>query len=355
MKMTSLVAIALFVFVSGVMPAYSVTITVADPTCTGSYNNVNPETNNTFCEDLQNEIRKTAEADLPDVSIGEYGTGVSNANGFAQKGLGSDYSDKFTFFMVRGGAGAAVEGDLEDPESASGFGFGAAVTAGLNLDLLPIDKVGPIELDKMDLFVSFMSYNVDQEDDEFTAEGDLSSFSVMARYQIMDGIDVFPGYMLEWGGVFLHTGIQRSTFKADLSSVFDDQVVDVEGQSATFKNALATFDIETTTTTIPIEVSTYLRTIWALTFYTGAGFDLVSGSTDVSLNADGDVEGGSGGNTFDTTISANESDSGEADATNFRAFGGIQLNIPFVRVYAHINKGLGNDLIGANAGVKILW
>jgi len=330
------------------LSSYAVTVTVNNTSCTGAY------ATGTICDQLDAEIKKMVDDDLPDASIGDYGTGLANANGFAQKGLGSDYSDKFTYFMVRGGVGAAVDGDLSKPESADGFGFGAAVTAGINLDLLPIDKIGPVDLSKMDLFVSMMSYNVDSEDKDFTAKGDFSHFSVMARYQIMEGKDIFPGHMLEWGGVFLHTGLQRSSFKADLTSSFKDQTVTVSGQDATFGNTNATFNLETTTTTIPIEVSTYLRTIWALTFSGGAGFDLVSGTTDVSLSASGSVIGSTGGN-FQTDITASESDSGKADATNFRAFGGVQFNLPFFRIYAHVNKGIGNNLVGANVGAKILW
>jgi hypothetical protein len=305
-----------------------------------------------LCTAMKAEIEKVVQADLPKVSIDKYAVGLANANGFAYKGLGSDYSDVFTYAMVRGGIGGAVQGDLDDVEQAEGVGIGAAATIGLNLDVLPVDKIGPIELDKMDLFVSFMSQNMDQTEDKTTFNGDISSFGFMARYRLVDAVDFVPGNILRFGGVFLHTGLQTSSFEADITTTFDDEVVNAGGQTATFTNANAKFSLETSTTTIPVEVSAYLRTIWALTFFGGAGFDFVSGTTDVDLTASGSVVQGA---TYDASLSASESGSGDADATNFRAFGGVQLNIPFVRVYAHINKGLGNDLFGANAGVKFLW
>jgi hypothetical protein len=304
------------------------------------------------CAAMKAEIEKTVQADLPEVSIDKYATGVANANGFAYKGLGSDYSDVFTYAMLRVAGGGAVQGEIDNPEAAEGVGLGATVTLGLNLDMLPIDKVGPVELDKMDLFVSFMSQSMEQTENKLTLDGEITAFSVMARYRLVDAVDFVPGNILRFGGVFLHTGFQTSTFNANITSTFDDEVVNAAGQTATFTNANAKFSLETSTTTIPIEVSAYLRTIWALTFFGGAGFDFVTGSTDVSVVASGSVVKGTD---YNASLSANESGSGSADATNFRVLGGMQLNLPFFRVYAHVNKGLGNDLIGANLGAKFLW
>lgn len=330
------------------LSASAVTISVTQQTCTLAGGTTGP-----LCLAADKAVNDFVNTDLPDVSIGEYGTGIANATGFAYKGLDSDYADNFDYFMVRGGGGVAVQGDMDKPESAEGFGIGAAATIGVNLDLLPVDKIGPVDLSKMDLFVSFMSYSIDQSFDESTAEGDLSHFAVMARYQIMDGKEFVPGSILEWGGLFLHTGFQRSSFEASMTTKFDDEVVDLGGGvNGTFGSSSAKFSIETTNTAIPVEISTYLRAAYVFTLFGGAGFDIVSGSTDVDLSAGGKITSGTD---YEADIAASESDSGKADATNFRAFGGLQFNLPFFRVYFQMNKGLGNDLLGANLGAKILW
>lgn len=331
------------------LTAQAIDITVNNVQCTGAY------ASGTICDQLDAEINNLVEEDLPDVSIGEYGTGISNANGFAYRGLGSDYSDSFDIAAVRLGGGLAVEGDLSDAESASGVGVGAALSVGVNMGILPIDKIGPVEMDKLDVFFSFMSQNLDQDIEDSTVEGDLSYLGIMARYHIMEGYDILPGNMLSWGGVYVHTGIQRSSWSVDLTQAFDDETVEVSGQDATFGNSSARFGIESSTLSIPIEVSTHLRTVWAFTFFGGAGLDLVlDGSTDVELEASGSVTGTTGGN-YQTDISASEDDSGEADATNLRAFGGVQFNIPFARLTTQFNKGLGNDLNGFNIALKILY
>lgn len=306
----------------------------------------------TVCDAFDSEINSYVQGDLPDVSLGKYGSGLANAQGFAYKGNSSDYSDEFDYFMVSAGGGAAFQGDQDDPE---GVGFGAAATVGLNLDLVPVEKIGPVELSKLDVFLSFMSYSPDQEINDGSFKGDLSHFGVMARYQIIEGTDWVPGNLLRWGGLFLHTGLQRSSTKATFTQNIDDQTITLDSsQQARVTNTSATFDFETTNMNIPIEVSTYIRAGWILSFFGGAGFDLVSGSTDVSLNASGTASSTSVSG-YSATISADESSSGDADATNFRAFIGGQFNLPFFRIYAQANKGLGNDLLGVNLGAKILW
>lgn len=329
------------------MAAFAIEVTVTRTTC-----GLGAST----CDDLDARVKQEVEDGLPDASFSDYTTGMANSNSFAQVGLGSDYSDHFDYGVIKLAAGTAFQGDADkisdDPGTAEGVGLGAAATFGINLDVLPIDKIAFIDLTKLDLFVSLGMLDQDSESDDLEIDGKINYFSVMGRYRLMDEVDIVPGNMLKWGGLHLHTGIQRSSFEAKLTKRFDDEVVDVGGgNTATITDTSAVFDIDTTTTTIPVEVSTYLRTIWALTFYGGGGFDFVTGSTKAKLNAVGTATGTG----YASNITATESDTGDADPTNFRAFAGIQVNVPFVRVFAQVNKGLGNDLNGANLGVKVLW
>jgi hypothetical protein len=330
------------------LSASAVTVEVNNVVC-------GPVAAGALCDGLTAELKSAVNQDLPEVSIGEYGTGLANANNFAYKGITSDYSDAFDYFMVRGAGGLAVDGDLDKPESASGVGVGASVTVGINLDVLPVDKIGPIDLSKMDLFVSFMGYDLDQEIEESKLEGEISNFSVMARYQIIEGKDFIPGYLLQWGGVFLHTGFQKSSSEISFTQSFEDQTVESGSNTASFGDTTAKFSIETSTMAIPVEVSTFIRAAYVFTLYGGAGFDLVSGSTDVGLAAKGTASGTGIATGYSADIVASESDSGDADATNMRAFAGLQFNVPLFRLYAQMNTGLGNDLVGFNLGAKILF
>lgn len=329
------------------LSASAVTVTITQTSCS-----LPGGSGGAACNAADQAMQDFVDADLPEVSLGDYGGGIANSTNFAYKGLNSDYSDIFDFFMLRAGGGIAVQGDMSEPEKAEGIGLGASVTVGVNLDLLPVSKIGPIDLSKMDLFVSFASLDQEQDLEETNTDVELSHFAVSARYQIVDEKDIIPGTLLQWGGVHLHTGFQKSSIKGTITQKFDDQVVDLgSGQTATFGNSSAKFQLESSTFSIPIEVSTFLRAGYVFTFFGGAGLDIVSGSTDVSIGANGTATGTG----YTANISADESDSGEAEATNMRAFGGLQFNIPFVRLSLQMNKGLGNDLLGVNFGAKILW
>lgn len=309
------------------------------------------------CNSLDREIENEINSGLPDVAIDKYGSGMANSNSFAQKGLGSDYGDRFSWGLIKLAVGTAIQGDTsklaDNPESAEGLGIGAAATFGLNLDVLPVDKIGFLDLSKMDIFVSVGSYNSNSDSDGTESDLDIKSFSVMGRYQIIDTVDILPGNMLQWGGVSLHTGIHRSSMNGKLTQFFNDVDVQASGQTATISNTAATLKLDASTTTIPVEVSTYLRTVWALTFFGGAGFDFVTGDAEVSLDANGTAATGDGN--YTTSITGSDRGAGDADPTNLRAFAGFQVNIPFVRLYTQVNKGLGNDLIGVNAGLTVLW
>ena len=301
------------------LSASAVTVTITQTSCS-----LPGGSGGAACNAADQAMQDFVDADLPEVSLGDYGSGIANSTNFAYKGLNSDYSDIFDFFMLRAGGGIAVQGDMSEPEKAEGIGLGASVTVGVNLDLLPVSKIGPIDLSKMDLFVSFASLDQEQDLEETNTDVELSHFAVSARYQIVDEKDIIPGTLLQWGGVHLHTGFQKSSIKGTITQKFDDQVVDLgSGQTATFGNSSAKFQLESSTFSIPIEVSTFLRAGYVFTFFGGAGLDIVSGSTDVSIGANGTATGTG----YTANISADESDSGEAEATNMRAFGGLQFNI----------------------------
>ena len=328
------------------LAASAITIDVTQTACSGP-------ASASDCANLTNQLKTELNKDLPEVSLDKYSDGVANSTAFAMKGQGSDYSDNFTHFVFKPSFGVAAQGDMNNPDKMEGVGVGGALTVGLNLDLLPVEKIGPVEFKKMDLFVSFMSYNMDQDSDDLNLKGDVNSFGIHARYRLIDPVDIAPGYLLEWGGVHLHTGFQFNKMGIDATQKIKDQTISSGAATAQVTNAFGQFTMDSKATTVPIEVSTYLRMLYAFTLYGGAGFDFVSASSDIDFKASANINGGATG--YAATAAATESSDGKGKPTNFRGFVGFQVNVPFVRLFVHVNKGFGNDLVGANAGVKILY
>lgn len=333
--------------------AFALTITVQQTSCSLTAQQ---------CSDITDAAKDAANADLPSVSVGGYAEGISNANAFAYKGSTSEYADIIDLMSFKVSGGVAVDGDLSDAESADGIGFGASVTAGINLDILPVSKVGPIDLKKMDLFVTFLNYNLDQSSDSIDSEGELSAFGVFGRYHLIDSRSIAGDYLVKWGGIHLHTGFMRSKMNIEVTNGFSDEEFEDDSGPTTvygkFTNGQANFEIDSQVTAIPVEVSTYLRLLYVFTLYGGAGFDYMLGKTDIDFSAGGNLQGGivsADDNDWTGTMSANEGGDGSPQATNFRAFAGVQFNIPFVRLYAQLNKGLGSNLVGTNLGLKIIY
>jgi len=340
------------------MAAQAIDINVATTNCPVGLGGAGTSTESAACTQIRQDIEKQVNGDVPEVSIDKYAEGISDSTAFAMKGQGSDYADDFDIFTIKGSLGAAFKGDMDEPEQAEGIGLGAAVTVGVNLNLLPIDKIGGIELKNFDLFFSAMSYNTDQDLEDLTLEGDTSSLGMHVRWRFIEGVDIIPGNMLRWGGVQIHTGYQRNSMKIDMTQSLKDQKVDAGANgSATFGDSSVKFNIDSQTSSIPFEISTSIRALYVFTLYTGFGFDYnVSGNTDIDLDASGTVTGDSGtASGYEASINANESGDGSISATSMRAFLGLQFNIPVVRVYVHANKGLGDDQLGVNTGVKITW
>jgi hypothetical protein len=328
------------------MTASALTITVNRTQCSGG--GITP----TICDGLDQEVRDELNKELPDISIDSYAEGVSNSTSFAAQGQGSDYSDQFDLFTVRTSVGLAVQGDFSDQDSApEGIGVATSATVGLNLDVLPVDKIGPINLDQFDSFFSISSQSVETDSDVTSIKVDVSSIGAHIRWRFIEPTSFAPFHLLEWGGVQIHTGIVKNSMEIDVTSDFEDQEVESGGQTATFGNSSANVNIESNATTIPIELSTNFRVGYVLTLYTGVGADIVSSDTDISINASGTVSNAN----YAASISADESGSGEGELLNSRFFLGAQVNIPIFRVYFHANKGLGNDLVGFNTGLKIAW
>lgn len=309
---------------------------------------------------LTSLVNSELNSDLPDVSIAGFSEGVAASTYSAFASQATDYADEPDLFMVKLTGGAAVQGgDLQDTDelqNADGFGAAGGLTLGLNGDVLPFKKLWFIEAKKLDLFLSFFSYGLDETNDDTRIEGDISSFGLMGRYHWIDGVDIVPGKMVRWEGVHIHTGLQYAKMGIDVTTSFDDQTVKQSGSTvATFSSTTATVGIESTTWTIPIEISTAIRLAYAFSFYGGAGFDLVSSNADIDLTAGGRFTGAGVFAGENGAITTSTDDSGSGDVTNFRAFAGAQINVPLFRVYVHYGRGLGNDTEAVHAGLKFVF
>lgn len=313
------------------------------------------------CEQLRQEIQNEINTKAPSVSVDKYAGGMAKANKISAKGGTTDYANLFDIALVGVQMNMGVQADLEDTDNlentASGLSVAPSVLVGLNLGVLPVSKIGSVEMKDLDVFFSFMSYNKDNaiDQDGIKLGGEFTHFGMQVRYNWIKEKDFMPGYLLQWTGVQLHTGYQYTHNKIDADYILnsdDFDPIEYNGNTATIDSGLATANIDHTTHTVPLEISTGLRFLYALTLYGGLATDFtLTSKSDAKIDATAAISSLAA----DYDVVGNQAGEGKADFFNSRAFVGFQVNIPFVRIFAQGHKYFGDDTYAVNAGVKVLY
>lgn len=348
----SIITIALGLAVIG---AKAVDLNIREITC--DQTNLSQEQ----CNTLRRLFSEEAKVDLPRANVQTFADGVANATAFSIKGQGSDYSDNFEHMVISPSLGAAIVGDPkeleDDPQEAKGFGIGGSVTIGANLKNLERSKLGFVDLNRTDVFLSFLDYRLVRDLDEAESKGRIRSLGLYARYHFFDQKDFAKYNLLSWGGVHFHTGIEYALLDLKNTRVYQGQTFESGDLSGVFNGGDVSLSVESETVSVPLELSSFMRIGYLLTLYGGVGADFVDGRSKIGLEANGSAVGGLNGETdqFEAVLDADKSVDGKSDFTSFRNFVGLQINLPFVRAFVQVNRAFDSELVGANAGIKVLW
>ena len=287
--------------------------------------------------------------------------GMANSTVMAGKGIGSDYASRMEVALL--GAGVGVGADMEKDKSTdsdiSGVGVQGGVIIGTNLSWMDSEKILGLYTDRLNVYANYLGYNVDRElgDKGDKLNANLMSFGVHASYDL-----VLPkgSSLLRWGGVKVHTGYEYNSTKLKFSTSITEQISeDVGGATVTGDlNAKPSAKIDATTHSIPIEASTNVQLLYFLSLYTGIGVDINFGNAKGagSLGADETELQYSGGGPGPTVqAEANVDSSGKANSFLYRAFAGVQINIPYMNIFVQADKAIGTELVAATAGVRFVY
>jgi hypothetical protein len=315
---------------------------------------------------IQNDLNK----DLPaNSNMDRFMVGMANSSVYSGKGVATDYVTDFSVFTV--GLGVGVGADMEkDPTTASDFsgvGFQGALQFGLNMGILPVEKVGKIEMERLNVMFNMMKYDYEDATAGINNAG-VKSFGVMASYKWKDGKGTRAA---GWGGVKLHTGYQFNSIDFNFTKSINEPV-SVSAGAGTINTTLTanpSAGLEVATHSIPLEISTDVRFLYILSLYGGLGVDyswgeakakVNSNANSISVNCGAAVCGGGSNtdgnaNTIAIQPEGNLTGTGKADAFGSRAFLGLQVNVPFVRIYVQGNKNLSNEMVSGAAGLRLAF
>lgn len=289
--------------------------------------------------------------------------GMANSSVMAGKGIGSDYASNMRVLLIGAGVGAGA--DLEKNEDAdqdlSGIGIQGGLILGTNLAWVDSETILGMDTDRLNVYVNFLSYSTEKQTGDTDAAIDLASYGLHFNY---NWIKPSGNVLLGWGGVKVHWGYEYNRTSLKFASTITESVdaTNAGGTYSSTVNGAPEATIDVATHSIPLEISTSVQFLYFVSLYGGLGADYSSGtatgkgnlnSTPSTLNCTGVCPGGATAGTI--TTSANIDGKGKADPFTYRGFAGVQLNLPFIRIFAQANKAFGSELVGATAGVRFVY
>jgi hypothetical protein len=316
---------------------------------------------------VQAEINK----DMPSAPPQRLMEGMANSSVMAGKGIGSDYASNMNVFLIGGGigVGADLEKDPTTDSKISGAGVAPGIIVGMNMGFLERKSLLGLDPKRLNAYLNFMKYSheqaiSDKENEKSSAKLDMMALGMHFRY---DWIRRRGSKLLGWGGVKLHTGYEYNKTDIAFTSEFKKEVnsssgnVEIAGDVKGNPTAL----INATTHSIPLEISTDVQLLYILSLYTGLGMDYNMGKATGkgSLNAEesqiqcraGTDCDNAGNPNASIQADANIDAEGKVNPFLFRGFAGLQVNLPYVRIFGQVDKAFGSELIGATAGVRFVF
>lgn len=311
----------------------------------------------TIKADIEAEIKNKFQADKLTDLMGQ----MSNAQAITNKGQGVSYATDHSLFVIGSAGGVGINTTSGFNFSSNGgippvgVGIQGSIMVGLSLSRFPVPQIGPIDLKKLTIFANFYGYSNDSLISGLAIK--TSAFGLHAQYKFIDGKNIGGIGVLNWGGVAFTSGFDVSsntyTYKVG-------QKISVPSGGLTYDwttNSTSSLSLESSSFSIPLEVSTNVRLVYILSLFAGAGIDLNFGKSTIAANLDGPltVNGVAAGN---AKLTASE-EKGPSFGT-LRFFAGPQINIVplkttnVVSIYAQGNYSIGGNY-GVHAGIRIAW
>lgn len=331
-----------------------------------SYGNLGTQAEQDAFEAALREAEAEINKDFPSTSDPKrLMQGMANSSVMAGKGIGNDYASNMDVFLIGGGVGvgADLEKDKTSDSDLSGVGVQGGIILGTSLAWMDTQKILGLDTNKLAVYVNYLGYNLDRkmgDDEKDEIKAKMKSIGFHVRYNWVNGAG---NKLFGWGGIKVHTGYEYNTTKLVFNSSISEDINEDVGGGETVTGTITgrpTAAIDVATQSIPIEISTDVQLFYLLSIYTGLGVDFNFGKAKGAGNLNADpttlntTSGGAGTGPV-VQAEANINGTGRVNSTLTRAFAGVQLNLPFIRVFVQADKAFGNELVGATAGVRLVY
>ncbi|MGE0872600.1 MAG: hypothetical protein AB7P03_28860 [Kofleriaceae bacterium] len=256
--------------------------------------------------------------------------GFTDATSFSARGIGVDYASDPKSALFGVAANVAAAGDFRDKDRPTGgIAASIALMAGLNLSAWNHPR--------WTVYANgfYQGGSTDQ------LEGKITCLGAHVQYQIIPPSESGgTGAVVRWLGLSANSGIEftRWSLGAGSDGVLSDFEIagNGEDQAITY-DATGRFDLTSTATTVPVEVTTGLRIALIAAVYVGAGVDVTVGKSTIATGLSGPLRAG---DMEIGTASISASGSNSASPASARALAGVQLNLWKLKLFAQANASM---------------
>lgn len=317
-----------------------------------------------YVKEFQDDVNEN----IPSGSTSRIMKGMSNATVISGKGVTSDYSSHMEKYMISFGMGGGL--DLDKPTGTdselSGVGITPALMVGANLHNLGVKKFATLDPKRVNAYVHYMQFGEAQSLDPWI--GMDSEVSVRAKSL---GARMAYDWKLPkehrhftWGGIRLSWAYfyneSQFNFEHDLNKRFEingDQTI--QGQVT----GRPKYQVDVVAHSIPLEISSDITFFKFLTVFGGLGADFNYGKAKGKAKGNGDLsplvctDSGAicgGGRNLTFQVQATVEDESRVDPFLARAFGGLQINLPYIQLYGQVDKPIGNEILGLGVGIRFV-
>jgi hypothetical protein len=314
-------------------------------------------------------------ADLPQEGPDRLMQGMANSSVMASKGIGKDYASYMNMYLIGASAGIAVDQQYDSTIDSEISGGGAALglVVGTTARNLGIERFAGLDAKRLGIYANFMRYNHNQiiqsdPESESNLAADLFNLGVHFRYDWIDGTG---NTLLGWGGLKLHWGFDYNQTTIIFENELDKNInlinlPNESGDSASIAGRITgspRYQVKSVTHSIPLEISTDVRFLYFMTLYGGLGTDINYGKATGEGLLNGNVSplactsGAAcvGITDLKVQVQANLDAEGRVDPLMLRGFTGVQLNVPYFRIFAQVDQAFGTELIAVSTGLKFVY
>lgn len=297
----------------------------------------------------EEQIRATLQSELNKLfqvsNAAGFVKGFGDAQSFTSKGLGVDYASEATRIELGASGSFALGMDKTyQPKDSTtkfpiqGVGMNASIMGGLGLGLFHSS------LDPLMLFANWMRVPEQKFGD---LKGSLQNYGFHGQLRLLGPKrrGSLLKMLVRWGGVAITTGWDYSRLNLAMDKALTSRIpvnqlrganVEVKGDVA----ARARFDVDLSTWSVPLELTTSLRVLYLLTVYGGVGFDWqFAGASEMDVDITGSMVGTVAGDSTRYDLGSariRASASASPSAGKFRGIAGAQLNMSIVRLFVQV-------------------